>query len=60
MKYQYVDVLGSNPQTLVNSCYCLLILVGKLIQNVVFGELRVIEQQVSCLVVFFVFVFGYP
>ncbi|KAK0062620.1 E3 ubiquitin-protein ligase AMFR [Biomphalaria pfeifferi] len=31
--------------TLVNSCYCLLILFGKLIQNVVFGELRVIEKQ---------------
>ncbi|XP_059168865.1 E3 ubiquitin-protein ligase AMFR-like [Physella acuta] len=31
--------------TLVNSCYCLLILLGKLIQNVVFGELRVIEKQ---------------
>ncbi|GFN91355.1 E3 ubiquitin-protein ligase amfr-like protein [Plakobranchus ocellatus] len=31
--------------TLVNSCYCVLILLGKLIQNIVFGELRVSEQQ---------------
>ncbi|XP_035829524.1 E3 ubiquitin-protein ligase AMFR [Aplysia californica] len=31
--------------TLVNTCYCLLILLGKLIQNIVFGELRVSEQQ---------------
>ncbi|KAH9502409.1 hypothetical protein Btru_075610 [Bulinus truncatus] len=31
--------------TLVNSCYCLLILLGKLIQNIIFGELRVIEKQ---------------
>lgn len=31
--------------TLVNSCYCLLILLGKLIQNVIFGELRVSEKQ---------------
>ncbi|BFZ19181.1 hypothetical protein BsWGS_22220 [Bradybaena similaris] len=42
----YVMRLGTwSVWTLVNSCYCLLILVGKLIQNVVFGELRVIEQQ---------------
>jgi len=31
--------------TLVNSCYCLLILFGKLVQNIVFGDLRVSERQ---------------
>ncbi|GFS21272.1 E3 ubiquitin-protein ligase AMFR, partial [Elysia marginata] len=31
--------------TLVNSSYCILILLGKLIQGIVFGELRVSEQQ---------------
>ncbi|KAK3785162.1 hypothetical protein RRG08_021961 [Elysia crispata] len=31
--------------TLVNSSYCVLILLGKLIQSIVFGELRVSEQQ---------------
>ncbi|CAG5122463.1 unnamed protein product [Candidula unifasciata] len=42
----YVMRLGTwSVWTLVNSCYCLLILVGKLIQSIVFGELRVIEQQ---------------
>ncbi|XP_054162781.1 E3 ubiquitin-protein ligase AMFR-like [Oppia nitens] len=31
--------------TLINSAYCCLILVGKVIQKLVFGELRVSEQQ---------------
>ncbi|XP_074646773.1 E3 ubiquitin-protein ligase AMFR-like [Tubulanus polymorphus] len=31
--------------TLINMAYCCLILVGKTIQNMVFGELRVSEQQ---------------
>ncbi|GAB6030480.1 hypothetical protein CHUAL_007344 [Chamberlinius hualienensis] len=31
--------------TLINMAYCCLILIGKLIQRMVFGELRVIEQQ---------------
>lgn len=31
--------------TLINMAYCCLILVGKLIQKIVFGELRVSEQQ---------------
>ncbi|RUS76010.1 hypothetical protein EGW08_016215 [Elysia chlorotica] len=31
--------------TLVNSSYCVLILLGKVIQSIVFGELRVSEQQ---------------
>ncbi|UYV80521.1 AMFR [Cordylochernes scorpioides] len=32
-------------QTLINMAYCILILVGKVIQKLVFGELRVSEQQ---------------
>ena len=39
-------------QTLINSAYCLLLLFGKLIQKVVFGELRVSEQTVSTELVF--------
>lgn len=31
--------------TLVNTAYCCFILLGKLIQKMVFGELRVVEQQ---------------
>lgn len=31
---------------LVNSAYCCLILLGKAIQKLVFGELRVSEEQV--------------
>ena len=30
---------------LVNTAYCVLILVGKLIQHLIFGELRVAEAQ---------------
>ena len=33
-------------QTLINMAYCCLILFGKLIQQIVFGHLRVVEQQV--------------
>ena len=33
-------------QALINMAYCCLILVGKLIQKIVFGKLRVSEQQV--------------
>lgn len=33
-------------QTLINMAYCCLILLGKSIQKVVFGELRISEQQV--------------
>ena len=36
-----------NFQTMVNTVYCILILMGKLIQAIIFGELRVSEQQVS-------------
>ena len=32
-------------QVLVNTAYCLLILIGKLIQHLIFGELRVAEAQ---------------
>lgn len=32
-------------QTLINTAYCSLILLGKFIQRLVFGELRVSEQQ---------------
>ena len=32
---------------MVNTVYCILILMGKLIQAIIFGELRVSEQQVS-------------
>ena len=32
-------------QVLVNTAYCLLILMGKLIQHLIFGELRVAEAQ---------------
>lgn len=34
-------------QTLINMAYCCLILLGKSIQKIVFGELRISEQQVS-------------
>lgn len=33
-------------QTLINMAYCCLILLGKTIQKIVFGELRISEQQV--------------
>ena len=33
-------------QTLINMAYCCLVLFGKLIQKIVFGQLRVMEQQV--------------
>ncbi|XP_052816221.1 E3 ubiquitin-protein ligase AMFR-like [Mya arenaria] len=50
--------------TLVNTAYCCLILLGKLVQKVVFGELRVSEQQHvrdkfwNFLFYKFIFVFG--
>ena len=31
----------------MNTAYCCLILLGKLVQKIVFGDLRVSEQQVS-------------
>ena len=34
-------------QTVVNTAYCCLILLAKLIQKIVFGELRVVEKQVN-------------
>ncbi len=34
---------------MINMAYCCLILLGKLIQKVVFGKLRVIEHQVLTL-----------
>lgn len=34
-------------QTLINMAYCCLILLGKSIQKIVFGELRISEQQVG-------------
>lgn len=33
------------PQTLINMAYCVLILLGKFIQKLVFGELRISERQ---------------
>ncbi|KAL4234654.1 hypothetical protein ACF0H5_006295 [Mactra antiquata] len=50
--------------TLVNTAYCCLILLGKLVQKIVFGELRVSEQQHlkdkfwNFLFYKFIFVFG--
>ena len=37
--------LAPSHQVLVNTAYCVLILVGKLIQHLIFGELRVAEAQ---------------
>lgn len=37
----------ASPQTLINLAYCCLILLGKSIQKIVFGDLRISEQQVS-------------
>lgn len=36
-----------SSQTLINLAYCCLILLGKSIQKIVFGDLRISEQQVS-------------
>lgn len=43
-----ISFMGSEPVsiwTLINMAYCCLILLGKSIQKVVFGELRISEQQ---------------
>jgi hypothetical protein len=32
---------------LINFCYCVLILLGKVIQGIIFGKLRALENQVS-------------
>lgn len=40
----FMVIIGS-LQTLINMAYCILILLGTLIQRLVFGELRVSEQQ---------------
>lgn len=37
--------LSFSLQTLINMAYCCLILLGKTIQKLVFGELRISEQQ---------------
>lgn len=36
-------------QVLINMAYCCLFLVGKFIQKIVFGDLRISEQQVTIL-----------
>src|SRR6218665_480942 len=50
--------------TLINMCYCILILVGKVIQKLIFGPLRASEQQLvrdkfwNFLIYKFIFVFS--
>lgn len=46
--YEMIYVIVEEPLcvwTLINMVYCVMILIGKCIQKVVFGDLRVIEQQ---------------
>lgn len=43
--YIWRNVFLASFQTLINMAYCVLILVGKSIQKLVFGELRVSERQ---------------
>lgn len=42
-----LHIFSCPTQTLINLAYCCLILLGKSIQKIVFGDLRISEQQVS-------------
>lgn len=41
------NILYFHIQIIINMAYCCLILIGKTIQSIVFGELRISEQQVN-------------